>query len=344
MNKEFLFDMLTTPSVSGSELLLEKKIYEEMQGKTDSLTTDEIGDVVAVINPDSPCKILMTGHVDEIGLMVTAIENGMLKVTKIGGICAKCYPGHKVRVITENGVLYGAVVHNGELIKKSDLGAEDLTVDIGATSDEEAKKHVSLGDTVIFDTDYRELLGEKITGRALDDRLGAFIVMQALLRAKEKGCKVGAYAASTVGEETTMNGSYFVSSRVQPTAAIAVDVTYTSDYPGTNKAETGDIKVGGGPVLCNSPSIHKKINQMLYAAAKRLGMEVQTEAASGKTHTDADTIHQSGRGVPVALVSIPIRYMHTPAEVGSLKDVSACIELLAEFLCELSEEEDFKLF
>lgn len=347
MDQVFLMEMLHTASVSGNEAVLEKKIYDYMENTKacDEVRTDEIGDVIGILNPDSPCKILLCGHADEIGLMITAVtEQGMLKVTKIGGIYPSCYLGQKVRIHTSQGILYGAVVNTRELSKKKDLEPKDLTIDIGADSKEEALKQVSLGDTITLDTDCRELLNDKITGRALDNRLGAFIVMQALLLAKEKGAKAGIYSAATVGEETTRNGAYFTSSRIHPTMAIAVDVTYTSDYPGVSEAETGEIKVGGGPVLCNNPSVHKKINEMLLNAAKRLNQKIQIEAANGQTSTDGDVVHQSGDGVPFALISIPLRYMHSPAEVGSLKDVEACIELLAEFLAEMPEDVDLKLF
>lgn len=345
MNKEFLYEMLKTPSVSGNEAAMGKKIYDYMKDKADQVRVDEIGDVVAVLNPDSKMKVLLTGHGDEIGLMITAVtDSGMLKVTKIGGIYASCYLGHKVRVLTENGILYGSVVTTRELSKKAELKETDLTIDIGAASKEEALKHVSLGDCVIFDTDYRELLEDKITGRALDDRVGAFIVMEALIKAKEKGCSIGVYSGMTVGEETTLNGAYFVGARTEPTIAIAVDVTYTSDYPGVDMGETGDVGLGKGPVICNCPAVHKVMNSRLRQAAKSLDIEVQTEAATGRTGTDGDRIHQSSKGVPFALVSIPLRYMHTPAETGSLKDIENCIELLAQFLCQLKEDTSFMLF
>lgn len=345
MNKEFLHEMLSTASVSGNEIELEHKIYDYMQGKADSVTSDEIGNVTACINPNCSFKVQLLGHADEIGLMITAVtEKGMLKVTKIGGIYVTCYPGQKVRVHTSHGVIYGAVVITRDLCKKSDLAAKDLSIDIGAVSKEDALKAVALGDTITFDTDYRDLLNNRFTGRALDDRVGAFIVMEALQRAREKGCKVGAYATSTTGEETTGNGAWFAATRVCPTLGVAVDVTYTSDYPGTDEAETGDVCIGKGPVICNNTSIHKKVNQKLYAAAEKLGMQVQTEAANGRTGTDGDTIHKSGIGVPFALVSIPLRYMHSPAEVGSYQDVEDCINLLAEFLCMWEENESLKFF
>ena len=141
-----------------------------------------------------------------------------------------------------------------------------------------------------------------------------------------------------------MNGAYFTASRVKPNIAIAVDVTYTSDYPGTDIAETGDVRLGAGPVLCNNPSIHKKINAMIRAAAEKLGMEVQTEAATGRTGTDGDVMHRTGAGVPFALVSIPLRYMHSPAEVADLSDVRDCIDLLTEFICSLSPDTELRPF
>ena len=345
MNKEFLFELLKTGSVSGNEAELEKKIYDYMQDKADLVTVDELGNVTAAVNPEASFKVLAAGHADEIGLMVSAIgSDGTLMVKKIGGVYPTTYPGHKVRVYTKNGVLYGAVANSRDIAKNKELKVSDLRIDIGAKDKEDAQKYVELGDTVSFDTDCRELLNDCITGRALDDRLGAFIVMEALAEAKKKGAAVGCWAVSTTGEETTGNGAYFASSRVKPNVAIAVDVTYTSDNCGISEAENGDVALGKGPVLCNNPSIHKKLNTALRACAKKLDMEVQTEAAGGHTGTDGDTMHQTGVGVPFALISIPLRYMHNPNEVGSLKDVQACIDLLTEFFVSCTADMDLKPF
>ena len=340
MNKEFLFELLKTGSVSGNEAELEKKIYDYMQDKADLVTVDELGNVTAALNPTSPFKVLITGHADEIGLMVSAIgSDGTLMVTHIGGIYTTTYPGHKVRIYTKNGVIYGAVANSRDIAKNKDLEASALRIDIGAKDREDALRYVELGDTVTFDTDVRELLNDCITGRALDDRLGAFIVMEALAKAKQQGASIGCYAVSTTGD-----GAYFAASRLRPNIAIAVDVTYTSDNCGISEAETGDIAVGKGPVLCNNPSIHKKVNAQLRACAAKLNMAVQTEAASGRTGTDGDIMHKTGLGVPFALVSIPLRYMHNPAEVGSLKDVQDCIDLLAEFFVSCTQDMNLKPF
>ena len=345
MNKEFLYELLSTGSVSGNEAELEKKIYDYMQGRADEVTVDELGNVTAAVNPGAPFRVLAAGHADEIGLMVTAVgDDGMLMVTKIGGIYPTAYPGHKVRVYTKNGIIYGAVANSKDISQNKELKAKDLRIDIGAKDKEDALKYVELGDTVTFDTDVRELLNGCISARAMDDRVGAFIVMEALAKAKEKGASVGCYAVSTTGEETTGNGAYFTASRVKPNIAVAVDVTYTSDNCGISAALTGDIAVGKGPVLCNNPSIHKKLNRQLRACAEKLGMAVQTEAANGQTGTDGDTMHFTGIGVPFALISIPLRYMHNPDEVGSLKDIQDCIDLLAEFFVSCTADMDLKPF
>ena len=345
MNKEFLMELLNSNSVSGSETEIERKIYDHMIPIADAVSVDEMGTVTAVVNPEAPFRVLMTGHADEIGLMVTAVTpEGFLKVTNIGGVYATTYPGHKVRVHTKNGIVNGAVVNTRELAKKEELKASDLTIDIGALDKEDALKAVSLGDTVNFDTDVRELLNGRITARAMDDRVGAYIVMEALTIAKEKCVSIGVYAASTTGEETTGTGAYFTASRVRPNIAIAVDVTYATDYEGMDKWKGGEVCVGKGPVICNNPSIHKKVNQRLLAAAEKLNMPVQIEAANGRTYTDGDIMHHTCLGVPFALVSIPLRYMHCPNEVGSLKDIQDCAQLLAEFLCDCAEGFDLKPF
>lgn len=345
MNKAFLYDLLKTGSVSGNEEAVEKKIYDHMQGQADLVTVDELGNVTAAINPQAVFKVLAAGHADEIGLMISAIgSDGMVMVTKIGGIYPTTYPGHKVRIYTQKGIIYGAVANSEDISKNKELEASHLRIDIGAKDKEDALKYVALGDTVTFDTDVRELLNGRITGRALDDRLGAYIVMEALAEARKKGAAVGCYAVSTTGEETTGNGAYFTASRVKPNIVIAVDVTYTSDNCGICEAETGDISLGKGPVICNNPSIHKKVNEKLRACAQKLGISLQTEAASGRTGTDGDIMHKTGIGVPFALISIPLRYMHNPAEVCDLKDVQECVDLLAEFFTSCTPDMNLKPF
>ena len=339
MDIKRLEEMLMTMSVSGHEEELQKKVIGWMKSEVDQCLTDATGNVVSVINPDSPAKILLCGHIDEIGLIITKIQpDGFLSVTSAGGVRATLYLGTQVQIKTKNGIVPGVVVTNGTLVKKTDLDCSDLVIDIGASSKEEAMKVVSVGDSVCAATDFKSLLNNKMAARAMDDRIGAFIVLEALRKAKEKGCTNGVYAATTVGEETTMRGAKWATQKVKPTCAIAVDVTYTYDYDGMSSSSAGEAELCKGPVLCHSSIVSKKMNKMLEECAERLGIPLQWEICSGRTHTDADQIHFSNDGVPVALVSIPLRYMHSSIETLSLSDVENIIDLLAEFVCAYSEE------
>lgn len=342
MNKSFLYDMLTTASVSGDEYRLQRKVIDYMQDVAE-IDTDTVGNVYASINEDADCQVMLVGHIDEIGLMVVNFSgDGMIKVIKSGGVRVPTYFGQKVRIMTKSGVVYGAVGVSSGLLKNKDATCEDLWIDIGANSKEEAMKVVSHGDYVIIDSDYRELLNDRITARAMDDRIGAFIVLEALRKAKEKNASVGAIAVTSVGEESSGRGAYFASSLKKPTCMIAVDVTYASDAPGTGNDVYGEIKLGGGPVLCHSSIVNRKMNDLLEESAQKLNMNIQWEGAGGRTGTDADTVLRTNAGVPVALVSIPLRYMHSPSEVGSIKDIQDCIDLLAEFLCQYHENIDLR--
>lgn len=335
MNETFLNDILSEISVSGCEEPVQKVVKAYMKDYADEIREDEMGDIICVLNPESGTRIMLSAHADEIGAVVSNVmENGRLRVTARGGIIPFTYPGQQIMVRTKKGIIYGAIEARRELFENKDLKDKDFFVDIGAGTREEALRQVSLGDAVVLDTHIRQMMNGRFTARALDDRLGVFIIMEALRRAKEKGCRAGVYAASTVGEETTKNGAYWCSSRIKPDMAIVVDVTYCTDYGNGDYLEAGTVELGKGPVLCNAPIVLKKLNEKLEACAARAQIPLQWEAVGRLTYTDGDQIHFSGRGVPMALVSIPLRYMHTPAETADKKDVEGCIELLADFLCQ----------
>jgi len=337
MNKEFLYEMLDTMSVSGSEVGLQKKVIKEMTPYAHEIRTDYTGNVIAVLNPDADFKVLLTGHIDEIGLVVTHIcADGLLKVAKAGGIHPTAYPGHQVMIHHGDAQVPGVVILN-DAMTKGDIKDKDLYIDIGAKNAEDARKYVEEGDPVHLHTYHLPLHNGFLCARAIDDRGGAFIVLEALKKAKEMGCKIGVYAATTVGEETTMRGAYWAASKVRPNVAIAVDVTYAQDYPGTDPAESGDVKLGGGPVICNSSIANRKVNDLLKKCAREKGIPYQIESFLGRTGTDADKMHQSADGVVTALVSLPLRYMHSPSEVCQIQDVEHAINLLATFLCTINE-------
>lgn len=333
MNETFLTNLLSSISVSGYEEPVQEVVEAEMKNYADEIRRDEMQNLTCVLNPDSDVRIMLSAHADEIGLMISNIrEDGRLQVIDRGGIVPATYPGRQVRIKTKSGEVYGVVEAYRSLFKDENLGTKQFLIDIGAKDKEDALNYVSLGDPIVPDTPIRKLANGKFTARALDDRLGVYIIMEALKRAKELGCKVGIYAASTTGEETTKTGAYWTSARIQPTMAIVVDVTYTSDCSGMDPAEMGTVCLGEGPVLCNSPIVVKALNEKMEECAKKAGISVQREAASRLSYTDGDQIHFSNQGVPMVLVSIPLRYMHMPAEVADEKDVEGCIELIAQFL------------
>lgn len=333
-NEGFLEDLLKRVTVSGCEEAGGELIRSHMKEASDEILQDEMGDTVCVLNPDCEFKVLMTAHVDEIGLLVSSVnEKGRLTVIDRGGIVPATYPGHQVKVMTRRGSVYAVVESYRDLFKKEGgLKTSDFLIDIGVDTREEALSMVEPGDTVVFDADLRRMAGGRFSGRALDDRLGVFIIMEAFKRAREGGVSCGVYSAATVGEETTKNGAYWTASRVKPDLAVVVDVTYTSDCGGMNEGELGSVRLGGGPVLCHSPMVSKRLNRLMKECAKELGIEVQMEAASRLSHTDADKIHFAGEGIPVVSVGIPLRYMHHPCEVADERDVEDCTALIAKFL------------
>ena len=344
MNQEFLHRLLCTTSVSGNEVPLQKVVLEEMEQYSHQLYIDGNSNVTAVLNENSNIRVLLDAHADEVGLMVTcANSSGLLYVAKVGGARLHCWAGQKVRILTDRGIVHGAIAMT-DACKKEGISAKDLLIDIGAVSQKEAEDLVHTGDTVVLDTDWRMLQNNCICSRALDDKAGVFIVMEALKKAARQGCTAGVFAVSASGEETTKRGAHWAAGSIRPDMAIVVDVTFASDAPGCSDGDNGRVKLGGGPVLCHGSINSKPLRKLLEQAAKRCGIQVQHEVTPASTYTDADAIHIKNNGVPVTLVSIPLRYMHTPAEVGSLNDIQACIDLIAEFLCGLRESVELNPF
>lgn len=341
MDREFLKDLLTTCSVSGHEEAIQRKALAFSSQFAHRQETDPTGNTLAVLNPQAAHRVLLCGHIDEIGFIVTHIDGeGRVHVARAGGVRSKLYLGSPMQIWHQGRMASAVVAVDKGLLKKEEISPSDLVLDIGASSREEAQAAVSVGDPVCADVQVRELLNDCFTCRALDNRTGAFVVLEAAKRAAELGVKVGVYAAATVGEETTMRGAYYAGSRVKPCCALAVDVTWASDAPGASPCDTGEVKVGGGPVLCLGSAVNKKLNALLAETAQEAGIAVQWEVAPGGTGTDGDAVNRTGEGVPMALVSIPLRYMHSSVEVGSWKDLEGCVELIAQFLLRLGDKLD----
>lgn len=351
MNRDFLKTLLNTVSVSGNEEANQLNALAFAKPFAHRQYVDAVGNAISVVNPDAPCRVLLCGHMDEIGFRVTHIdENGFIRVQEAGGVRPKLYVGAPMQIIHEEAVDGRTVYHkvNGvgavssDMLKKEDMKDRDLLIDIGANTREEAAAVVSVGDSVCADTQVRELLNDRFTCRALDDKTGAFVVLEAAKLAAERGAGCGIYVNTVVGEETTGRGAYFAAANIRPACAVIVDVTWVSDAPDTNPADTGEVKLGSGPVLCRSGMTNKAMNRLFEEIAREKGIALQYEVSGGRTHTDGDTALMTGDGVPVALVSIPLRYMHSSVEVASWRDLEWCIELIAGFLCRMNADFDYR--
>ncbi|WP_188497112.1 M20/M25/M40 family metallo-hydrolase [Pullulanibacillus pueri] len=326
-------------------MAIQKKWMTYITPYAHKVETDGAGNVIASLNPDADFKVLLAGHCDEIGMAIKRIDDdGFLRVEKMGGIGAKPAIGMKVEILGSGkrltGVIGANAEHHGGV--KDDFDFDDLYIDCGATSKEEMEQYVQVGDLAVYKRSPEFLENNRLTGRGLDNRTGAFIVAEVLRKLSEKSPKVGVYAVSTVNEETNMGGAYFAAANIQPTFAIACDVTFATDYPGANDGKSVDVKLDGGPVLAKGAPINIKVNKLLEKTAQNLKMDVQYELTPRNTGTDADRMRLTGKGVPIALVSLPLRYMHSPVETVSMKDLEQEIELLVETILSLNGNESVK--
>lgn len=336
MNLDLLYKLLETPSPSGYELQIQKLVIEEMKDVAEVCYRQQNLNVIHGINKDSNVKILLSGHIDEISLIIEKInDDGTCKVIKNGGIRPYAYYCQHVNVVTKNGLVPGVFGYNPDM-KKNATDIEGLVLDLGTYSKEETMKLVSVGDPVIHKSDYQKLNDNVLVARALDDRLGAYIALETLKRVKEKNTKNGVYVSCTVGEETTGRGAKAACDLINPTCALIVDVTYANDVKHLEKC-SGEVALNKGPVLTLGSLMNKKMHEMMEKIAKEKGIEIQYDLSPSLTYTDTDDIFSRPGNVPCYLVSIPLRYMHSSVEVCDLRDVEKIIELFTEFILNFDE-------
>lgn len=340
MDKKFLFEMLETPSVSGNEFALQKSIKKHMSSYADEFITDVVGNLVSVINPNSNVKVLLAAHADEIGLMITKIlSDGRCLVEEVGSITAGVYLGQKVQVVTKNGLVNGAIAKFRDSFKTTPTD-ESLILDLGVFSKEEAEKLVEVGDYIVHESSYKMLNDDVICSRALDDKIGVYAINEALKLAKKMGTKNGVYAACTTGEETTKRGATLIARRVNPTIAIAIDVT-TDQTSLLSTGNSNDIRMGCGPDMTVGTIMNKNLAEFVKKCAKEANIPLQISTVVYRSYTDADVMYSANLGVPTILLSIPLRYMHSPAEIVNMKDVENTIKLLAEIIVKLDNSINF---
>ena len=344
----FLRKLLDIPGPSGFESNA-ARLWRQEAEKVGTVTGDVAGNSVALVNQGAPVTVMLAGHIDEIGVIVTWIDDeGFAWIGPIGGWDPQVLPGQRIRFAGREGDVLGVVGRKPiHLIKREDrdkaVKLEELWVDIGATSRADAESRLGVGDAGVIDSRVVELPNNRLASRSVDDRIGAFVVLEALRRYSTSPGAATVAAVATTQEEIGYHGggALIAAGKLGPTMAIAVDVTHATDHPTAEKKDSGDHRLGAGPVLTRGSVVSPVAFRILRDTATRLQIPFSVQAAGRETSTDADFIHLAREGIPTALVSIPNRYMHSPNEVVSLDDVDRTATLLAEACRAVTSGTDF---
>jgi endoglucanase len=346
MIPELLDNLLRTPSPSGYEAAA-TKVWREAADFAE-LSTDRIGSSIARVAGERETPLVaIVGHIDEIGLAITHVdEKGFLWFTPIGGWDPQILVGQRVTIDTRDGAVPGVVgrkpVHLlKEEQKKKPVELEGLHIDIGAADQDDALKMVRIGDSVVIDAEPLAMAGERVVSRCMDNRLGCYVALEVARRCQERGGHAASVAGvAAVQEEIGINGARTSAYLLEPEVAIVVDVTHATDAPGIEEKQEGSHHLGSGPVIGRGATLAPKLFELLAETAEREKID-HTIGASGRwTATDADAYHVSRAGIPTGLVSIPLRYMHSPVEMVDLGDVEATVELLVAFVTSLDPDAD----
>lgn len=347
----FLKSLLDTPGPSSFEAAPARVWRARAEGFADSVRSDVSGNSYATLNPGGKPHLMLAGHIDEIGVMVTHIDDeGFISFDTIGGWDHQVFVGQRVRLLGRAGIVDGVVGKKAiHIMDKDDREkiskVEDLWIDIGVATKVEAEGQLRIGDPGVLAAGVLEFPNGRLVSRCIDNRIGAYVVLEALrLLAAEAGRPAAAVTAvATSREEIAANGGGARSSAValEPDVAIVIDVTHATDYPGIDKRKHGDYRLGGGPVISRGASVSELVFERLAQTAEAERIPYSIEAAARDTHTDAEAIFNSHRGIATALVSVPNRYMHSPNEMVALDDLDRTAALLAAFARGLAPETDF---
>ena len=346
---ETLRDLLTAPGVSGRERTAAGVWLEAARAFSDDVRSDLLGSCTArVAGAGGGPRLAVIGHIDEIGLMISHIDDeGFLWFGGVGGWDPVNLVGQRVELHTRDGVVAGVVgkkpihlLESEEREKAPKL--KDLHIDIGAKDGDEARRRVRVGDWAVVAGEPVELAPGRVASRSMDNRLGSWIALEAARLVAEAGGAPGEVVACAVAqEEITLGGATTTAYALEPDVAIVVDVTHATDAPGIDKRQEGDHGLGSGPTIAVGSIMHPLVVETLREVAEAEGIEHGEEAQPRSSHTDADAVHLSRAGVPCGGVSIPLRYMHSPVELMQLSDVEACARLIAAFARRLTEETSF---
>jgi endoglucanase len=330
----FLKSLLEAAGPSGDERA-PAAVWRERAAGFATVDRDHLGSSTARVGPQDGPSLAVFGHIDEIGLAVMHVDDdGYVWFTGVGGWTPTVLIGQRIRILTKAGPVIGVIGKKAtHLLSTEERGKpvklDDLWIDIGAGSGEEAREHVRVGDLAVIEQPPVELLGSRIASRAVDNRTGAFAALEAVRLYAERPGRWALTAVASAREEITLGGAKTSAFRLAPDAAIAVDVTHASDYPSVSKNQLGDIRLGRGAVIQRGSGVHQAITDFLVETAEAEEIPHQLEGSGGNTGTDADVVHLSRAGIPTGLISIPCRYMHSPCEVVDVSDLESVARLIA---------------
>lgn len=335
----FLAELLHARSPSGYEAEAQAVFDRHVKPAADAYANDALGNRLATLNPQGDPVLMLAGHMDELGLLITYVnKDGYLYFATIGGHDRTVISGRRVIIQTAKGPVKGvtgkrAVHLMDEADRKKVPEIHEIWIDIGAKSKKDALARVAIGDVATYDHELELINGSIGTARAFDNKVGAYVVGETLIRLAQDRKKLAARIVSvaTSQEEIGTRGATTSTYIVNPHIAVAIDVGHATDHPDCDNRKFGETKLGGGPIICRGPNINPKIYSRLVAAAKTAKVPFQLEADPRPTGTDARAIQMARGGVATGLISIPLRYMHTPSELVDLEDVERCVKLLVAF-------------
>lgn len=343
-SKEFLLDYLSTPAPTGNEVQGQKKWVDYITPFVDEVIHDAYGTAVGVINPGADFKIMLEAHADEIGWNVSYIsKDGLITVNRNGGSDHMCAPSKVVDIHTNDGIVKGVfgytAIHMRERDSDKAPKVEELFIDVGVSSKEEVLElGIHVGSKITYPDTPFFMGNDRLVGRALDNRIGGFMIAEVVRKLVEEGFKPNytIYLTNAVQEEIGLRGAEMIANRLKPNLAIVTDVCHDTSTPGIDVKKNGDTKIGDGPVIAYAPSIHNKLRDFAISIADYNCIDFQRIVSSSQSGTDTDAIAYSNGGTPSTLIKIPLRYMHTTVETAAMSDVNGAIELMYETLKNIS--------
>lgn len=349
---EFLEKYLNNAAPTGYEWEGQKLWMDYLRPYVDEFITDTYGTAVGVINPEAEYKVVIEGHADEISWYVNYItDDGLIYVIRNGGSDHQIAASKRVNIHTENGIVKGVfgwpAIHTRDKEKEQSPKLENISIDVGCSSKEEVEAlGVHVGCVITYPDEFFILNNNKFVSRALDNRIGGFMIAEVarLLKENKNRLPFGLYITNSVQEEIGLRGAEMITQRIKPNVAIVTDVTHDTTTPMIEKKTNGLTKIGSGPVISYAPAVQNKLRSLLIETAQKKNIPFQRMASSRMTGTDTDAFAYSNGGVASALISLPLRYMHTTVEMVHREDVENVIRLIYQSLLELKGGETFSYF